>query len=204
MWSFKHFSSHRRPERQMQEFRDVLEYCDMHDLGFTGVPWTFDNKQKGDRNVKVWLDRAATSSTWWDWFKDALVNHLVTSRSDHLPIFLDMAHDRNQNGQKRMSRYEIMWDREESLPEEFRCAWETGTLAQNLGEFRCAWETGTLAQNLGDFAGKLKGVMSALKLWCREKFSVVTSELEKFRKRLEELSEKDPREVDEEVGKPHQ
>jgi hypothetical protein len=46
--------------------------------------------------------------------------------------------------------------------------------------------------------------MSALKLWCREKFSVVTSELEKFRKRLEELSEKDPREVDEEVGKPHQ
>jgi endonuclease/exonuclease/phosphatase family metal-dependent hydrolase len=52
MWQDEHFSKTRRSERQMMDFREVLSFCDVHDLGFTGVPWTFDNKQKGDRNVQ--------------------------------------------------------------------------------------------------------------------------------------------------------
>jgi hypothetical protein len=56
MWSFEHLSSRRRPERQMYEFREILSYCEVYDLGFIGVPWTYDNKQAGERNVKVRLD----------------------------------------------------------------------------------------------------------------------------------------------------
>jgi endonuclease/exonuclease/phosphatase (EEP) superfamily protein YafD len=29
MWSFEHFSSTRRRERQMLDFREVLSYCDL-------------------------------------------------------------------------------------------------------------------------------------------------------------------------------
>lgn len=61
MWQFEHFSARRRPERQMMDFREVLSHCDLHDLGFTGLPWTYDNKQEGNRNVKVRLDRAVGS-----------------------------------------------------------------------------------------------------------------------------------------------
>jgi hypothetical protein len=43
MWSFEHLSSRCRPERQMQEFREVLEFCDVFDLGFSGVLWTYSN-----------------------------------------------------------------------------------------------------------------------------------------------------------------
>jgi hypothetical protein len=44
MWSFEQFSSRRRPKRQMSDFRDVLADCEVFDLRFSGVPWTFDNK----------------------------------------------------------------------------------------------------------------------------------------------------------------
>jgi hypothetical protein len=44
---------------------------------------------------------------------------------------------------------------------------------------------------LGDIAVNLQGTMSSLKWWSHEKFGVVTSELEKLRKRLEELNSLD-------------
>jgi hypothetical protein len=43
MWSVEHFSA-RQNERQMLYFREVLSHCDLHDLGFIGLPWTYDNK----------------------------------------------------------------------------------------------------------------------------------------------------------------
>jgi hypothetical protein len=51
MWSHEHLSNHRRPARQMMDFWEVLSHCDLHDIGFTGLPWTYDNKQAGDQNV---------------------------------------------------------------------------------------------------------------------------------------------------------
>jgi hypothetical protein len=38
MWSFEHFSARRRPEKQMRDFRDILSFCEVHDLGFSGMP----------------------------------------------------------------------------------------------------------------------------------------------------------------------
>jgi hypothetical protein len=56
MWQSEHSSERRRNEKQMMEFREVLSFCDLYDLGFSGNPWTFDNKQWGNKNVKVRLD----------------------------------------------------------------------------------------------------------------------------------------------------
>jgi hypothetical protein len=72
--------------------------------------------------VRVRLDRAVASPSWSDWFKDAHVRHLVTSRSDHIPILLELEHDRDPSRQNRVARYEIMWEREEPLPDEIRRA----------------------------------------------------------------------------------
>jgi hypothetical protein len=52
----------------MLDFREVLSHCDVNDLGFSGVPWTFNNKQTRGRNVKVRLDSAVASSSWTNWF----------------------------------------------------------------------------------------------------------------------------------------
>ena len=45
-----------RAEWQMDGFREVVEVCGFSDLGFISLPSTWDNRQDGDRNIKVWLD----------------------------------------------------------------------------------------------------------------------------------------------------
>jgi hypothetical protein len=95
LWPFEHFSSCRRSEKQMLECRDVLFDCDLHDIGFKVLPWTFDNKQQGDRNVKVCLDPAVATPGWSQLFPEVRTHHLITSRSDHCPIFLPVEMESN-------------------------------------------------------------------------------------------------------------
>nr|TKW09857.1 hypothetical protein SEVIR_6G128700v2 [Setaria viridis] len=80
MWSFEHFSSTRRRERQMLDFWEVLSYCELYDIGFSGIPWTYDNKQEGEHN------------------------HLVSSRSDHCPILLMVETKWREPRQRRCMR----------------------------------------------------------------------------------------------------
>lgn len=88
MWQFEHFSETKRGERQMAHLREVLAECDLRDLGFSGTPWTYDNKKRGRSNVKVRLDRGVANSQWMGCFFDASVQHLASSCSDHCPILI--------------------------------------------------------------------------------------------------------------------
>jgi len=40
----------------MEGFRDVISYAGFTDLGFSGLPYTWDNRRDGRHNVKVRLD----------------------------------------------------------------------------------------------------------------------------------------------------
>lgn len=42
----------------MMRFRECLRVCELQDLGFSGYPFTWDNKREGNANVQVRLDRA--------------------------------------------------------------------------------------------------------------------------------------------------
>ncbi|XP_073363536.1 uncharacterized protein [Aegilops tauschii subsp. strangulata] len=53
----EHFSQTARPEWQMRAFREATDECELQDLGWSGVPYTWDNRQSGDANVKARLDR---------------------------------------------------------------------------------------------------------------------------------------------------
>jgi endonuclease/exonuclease/phosphatase family metal-dependent hydrolase len=79
MWQEDHISRSKRSERLMMDFREVLSHCDLHDIGFVGTPWTWDNKQQGQRNVKVRLDRAVASPSWSICFSDYPLHHLASS-----------------------------------------------------------------------------------------------------------------------------
>jgi hypothetical protein len=74
----------------MADFRDMLSFCNLFDLGFSGIPWTYDNKQKGPGNVRVRLDQAVARPAWSSYLPNNQVHHLVSSRSDHSPILLDL------------------------------------------------------------------------------------------------------------------
>jgi hypothetical protein len=123
--------------------------------------------------VKVRLDHVVATTSWSQWFPEASVQHIATSCSDHFPLFLYMEQEKSDKSTKRIIRYEIMWEREESLPEEIRAAWADGTPVQTLD----------------DIATNLRKVMISLRKWSSMKFGVVTKELKSIRKRMEELGE---------------
>ena len=76
LWQSEHFSVSKRSEKQMADFREVLSWCNLHDLGYRGPGWTFDNKQEGRRNVKARLDRGVATPCWSNRFQNAQVEHI--------------------------------------------------------------------------------------------------------------------------------
>jgi hypothetical protein len=159
----------------MSAFRDALIVCELKDLGFQSVPFTYDNRRSGRANVKFRLDRALADDRWRDLFSDATIVHLVTPCLDHCPLLVRMMRDDFQPAHK-CKRYEIMWERERehALPEVISSAW------QELGP----------NYDLGDINGALKKVMDMLHAWGGRKFGNVTRELAQTRRKLEDLYQK--------------
>lgn len=46
----------------MDGFRDAVSVCGFTDLGYIGLPYTWDNRQPEGRNVKVRLDRGLANA----------------------------------------------------------------------------------------------------------------------------------------------
>jgi hypothetical protein len=93
IWGFEHFSTNPCPERQMEDSRDALIFCDLRDVGFSGLPYTWDNGRTGDANVRVRLDRDVADPDWRDLFSDVKVLHLISPRSDHCPVLVELRKD---------------------------------------------------------------------------------------------------------------
>jgi endonuclease/exonuclease/phosphatase family metal-dependent hydrolase len=90
MWQHEHFSLSHRGEKQMRCFREVLSDCNLHDLGYTGLPWTYDNKQEGSKNVKSRIDMVVACPAWSLELPEASLHHIPSFRSDHLPLLLKL------------------------------------------------------------------------------------------------------------------
>jgi exonuclease III len=173
LWQHEHFSICPRPESQMSAFRDAVLLCELKDLGFSGLPFTYDNRRSGRANVKVRLDRALADDRWRDIFTDVSVVHLVSPCSDHCPLLVKLARETGPRPLRKHKRYEIMWERENALPEVIANAWHDQGLMADLGDVNKA----------------LKKVMDVLHTWGSRKFGNVTRELARLRAKLAKLYE---------------
>lgn len=165
----------------MQAFRDVLQTCQLVDLGFSGVPHTYDNKRQGSANVKVRLDRALADESWRDIFTNAQVVHLISPCSDHSPILVKFTTGSDRQCRAKCLHYEICWECEPAVQDIVKDAWiESDEML-----------------HLGDISKALKRVMGALQSWSKVKFKNIGRELEKARKHLAMLMEQnaDSREI---------
>jgi hypothetical protein len=171
LWQHEHLSHCPRPEGQMIAFRDALMVCELKDIGFSGVPFTYDNKRRGRANVKVRLDRAVADDCWRDIFSEGIVVHLVSPCSDHVPLLLQLVCEAKDQRPKKCRQYEIFWEREHALPEVIASAWHEAGSKSDLGEINVA----------------LGKVMQVLHTWGNLKFGNVTRELARLRRKLEQL-----------------
>lgn len=58
--------------------------CGFMNLGYIGLLYTWDNRQEGDRNVKVRLDKGLTTDAFLGAFRDVKVCHVQTTMSNHI------------------------------------------------------------------------------------------------------------------------
>jgi hypothetical protein len=155
----------------MMDFREVLSHCDLYDIGFVGNPWTFDNNQKGERNVRVRLDRAVASPAWSLLYPNHRLRHIASSRSDHCPILLSVESAENCRTGRPIRRYEVVWERDPSLP----------------AAVEEAWSRRIPCNDLGDVSASLRTMMSSLQSWKNTHFKSIPREIEKKRNLLDSL-----------------
>ncbi|KAL0295205.1 UNVERIFIED_CONTAM: LINE-1 retrotransposable element O protein [Sesamum radiatum] len=75
---------------KLRNFKDALSNCDVHDIGFSGDPFTWCNRHASPSTVYERLDRACANMDWSQLFPEALVSHLPMSRSDHKALLIKL------------------------------------------------------------------------------------------------------------------
>jgi hypothetical protein len=152
----------------MEEFKKALADCNLVDLGFSRLPYTYDNGCSGATNVQVCLDRAMADPSWRDMFSNTIGQHVISNRLDHCPILVELRKDIWDRKGPRLFRYEVMWERVESLSTEIGNEWNKLS------------DRGTL----GGLVHVLENMQKALCHWSKQQFCSVTEELNKLRGRI--------------------
>jgi hypothetical protein len=121
----------------MDGFRDVVGSCGFTDLGFIGLPYTWDNRQQGAYNIKVRLDRGFANGGLLDVFQNIKVWHVQTTESDHCCLLIELHehHGRSDNGRKGFM-CENMWRRDESYLPLVRQAWGDGETVSDMNQLQ--------------------------------------------------------------------
>jgi endonuclease/exonuclease/phosphatase family metal-dependent hydrolase len=78
-----------RAERQMDGFREAVSVCGFTDLGYIGLPYTWDNRQEGNRNVKMRLDHGLANASFLSLFRQVKIWHVQNTLSDHCCLVVE-------------------------------------------------------------------------------------------------------------------
>lgn len=73
---------------QYQSFREMMEDCELRDLGYEGSWYTWERGLTKQTRVRERLDRFMGNASWCVHFPEALVTHMVF-KSNHTPILLN-------------------------------------------------------------------------------------------------------------------
>jgi exonuclease III len=114
-----------RPRWQMEDFQRGLEDARLHDLGFNGPKYTWNNGRPGRDYTVERLDRAVANTEWRDIWRDAGVEILVCCSSDHLPVLLKLQRLISHGRKKwRPFRYKVGWSKRGDFKKIIQEAWE--------------------------------------------------------------------------------
>ncbi|XP_042950158.1 uncharacterized protein LOC122282274 [Carya illinoinensis] len=113
-----------RPYRQMEVFRESLEWCSLNKIRTEGPIFTWSNNRTGPSHTKEILDRALGNPAWLHMFRDASCMVIPTVKSDHSPlnICLDCKW-KTGNSKIRMFRFEAAWNLREGCDHSIKEGW---------------------------------------------------------------------------------
>ncbi|XP_073359913.1 uncharacterized protein [Aegilops tauschii subsp. strangulata] len=161
----------------MEAFRDCLADRGLADLGFSGYPYTWDNKRDEQDNIQVRLDRATCTDSFLSMFPETKVEHILTEESDHQALLVRVLETApsHTGGGPRLFCFEEAWIRHEKYEEMIVEAWD----AANSGEEGLA----AVWQKLGSMAGSMQR-------WEREVFGSIRKKIKLLKAQLLEAKER--------------
>ncbi|KAL7084145.1 hypothetical protein ACP275_14G207000 [Erythranthe tilingii] len=104
------------------------------DLGFSGHPFTWNNRQYGRSFIYERLDRALANMSWYNCFPNTKNYHLASSTSDHNPILLDTHH--TTSPRRKHFRYEKVWSNHESSANVVAKSWASKVNPNSNNDFQ--------------------------------------------------------------------
>lgn len=96
-----------RNSRQMSEFMEAVDVCSLQNIHSVGPRFTWHGI-RGGQEIMVRLDRFMASEGWWKLFPASRALNLKPSKSDHLPILLEVrefAHRKKKKKKKKRKRF---------------------------------------------------------------------------------------------------
>ncbi|KAA3455484.1 reverse transcriptase [Gossypium australe] len=124
MYTFEKSGGVPREDKRMEAFREVLEECQLEDIGYSGVWFTWEKGNFANNNIRKRLDRGVAIDKWRSLFPTHKIFHLPHSISDHCPLLLNTEDENTQVGNTHF-KFEAWWITEELLEKEIRDCWES-------------------------------------------------------------------------------
>ncbi|MBA0813636.1 hypothetical protein Gohar_027467 [Gossypium harknessii] len=133
MYSFEKVGGIRKEESKMQAFREALEECQLEDLGYSGVWFTWERRNLPETNIRERLDRGVSNDKWRSLFPAGNVKHLTHTMSDHCPLFLNTGGEIFSKRSLKF-KFEARWLLEETCEKAIKESWKlgTGTVVERL------------------------------------------------------------------------
>lgn len=91
LMSCEKMGGNNKKNKNMNNFRRMVQSADLVNLGYCGPAFTWSNNQQQGSLIMQRLDRALASTAWTALFPSAAVYHLPRFNSDHHPILLHTA-----------------------------------------------------------------------------------------------------------------
>lgn len=176
----------------MVAFRQVLENCELSDLGFRGSKYTWSNCWDSLEFTKEMLDQRVANSIWRGLFPEVevVVENIICS--DHAPLILCLLGEGVSGQGPKRFRYEASWRREEGYYNVVTQAWvhltEAGSGWQEIDSnfSRCkrdfvVWQrgqNGLLQENITRLKKRLHDLQGREEYGVGEETKTVKRELE--------------------------
>ena len=104
------------------EFKECLDECNMLDLGFAGLKYTWTNSRPITDLILERIDRCFANPSWRTLYSNATVTHLPRIWSDHCPVLLELCRPYVCNLIKPF-RFQTMWLLHPEFPSVVQHAW---------------------------------------------------------------------------------